>query len=131
VTQTLSGVDVLVVEDDDDTRDLLRIWLVAAGASVREANAGEQAIIQIRRQPPDVILCDLRLPGVDGCAFVQQVRDDLHLHIPVVALTGDATQQATLRTLEAGFNGHLVKPVARDVVVSQLARAVGRETRTR
>jgi CheY-like chemotaxis protein len=129
VVAELSGVDVLVVEDDIDTRDLLRIWLEASGAEAREASGGEQALQQVRHWPPDVILCDLRLPGVDGCSFVEQVRKDLMLPIPVVALTADATHEATVRTLEAGFNAHLVKPVAREVVVAQVARALGREQR--
>jgi CheY-like chemotaxis protein len=127
VAADLKGIDVLVVEDDLDTRDLLRIWLEAAGARVREASGGEQALEQVRHWPPDVILCDLRLPGVDGCAFVEHMRSRLNLHIPVVALTADATHEATVRTLEAGFNAHLVKPVAREVVLAQVARALGRD----
>jgi CheY-like chemotaxis protein len=126
VVAELSGVDVLVVEDDMDTRDLLRIWLEASGADVRVASGGELALLQILDRQPDVILCDLRLPGVDGCAFVEQVRKDLMLRIPVVALTADATHEATIRTLEAGFSAHLVKPIAREVVVSHILRALGR-----
>jgi CheY-like chemotaxis protein len=127
VTAELGGVDVLVVEDHVDTRELLRMWLEAAGANVREASGGEQALQQVRHSPPDVILCDLRLPGMDGCAFVKQMHGDLIRRIPVVALTADAAQEATVRTLEAGFNAHLVKPVAREVVVAQIARALGRK----
>jgi CheY-like chemotaxis protein len=123
----LSGVTVLVVEDDPDLLELLRQWLSGFGATVREARNGFQALDQVRLAPPDVILCDLHMPGLDGCAFIQRVKTELGLaHIPVIAVTGRAEREDLMRTMEAGFAGHLVKPVTPEAIRAQIDRALGR-----
>ena len=128
----LGTVSVLVVEDDDDTRELLRLWLEDAGTTVFQARDGREALRKISHVLPSVILCDLRMPGLDGCSFVKQMHTDLKLRVPVVALTAEADEGSVVRTLEAGFSGHMVKPVTRGAVLAQIARVVPRpERRTR
>ena len=128
----LRTVSVLVVEDDDDTRELLRLWLEDAGTTVFQARDGREALRKISHVLPSVILCDLRMPGLDGCSFVKQMHADLKLRVPVVALTAEADEGSVVRTLEAGFSGHMVKPVTRGAVLAQIARVVPKpERRTR
>jgi CheY-like chemotaxis protein len=124
----LSGVRVLVVEDHLDSLDLLQFWLERVGADVKAAASGLQAIASLGRDPaPDVIVCDLHMPGMDGCAFVTELREKLGLgHVPVIALTGSASDNALLRTLEAGFQAHLIKPVTGDAVARQVQRVLKR-----
>ncbi|MET0554630.1 MAG: response regulator [Vicinamibacteria bacterium] len=121
---TLLGVSVLLVEDNVDLRELLCIWLEIAGARVRQASDGHEALRAVRLAVPDVIICDLHMPGLDGCGFVDQMRRELKLDIPVIALTGSESERAVIRTLEAGFQGHLLKPVTREALVSQIGRAL-------
>jgi CheY-like chemotaxis protein len=121
----LFGASVLVVEDDDDLRALLRVWLEAAGAVVHDAADGIEALESVRRFRPDLIVCDLQMPGLDGCGFVQVVQEKLRLHIPAIALTGVAGAEAEVRTFESGFERHLRKPVTREVIVAQALRTLG------
>ncbi|MET0551714.1 MAG: response regulator [Vicinamibacteria bacterium] len=125
----LADVSVLVVDDDDDTRELLRLWLEDAGTTVFQARDGKEALRKISHVLPSVILCDLRMPLLDGCSFVRQMHDDLDLHVPVVAVTAEADQGSVVRTLEAGFAGHMVKPVSRKAVLAQIVRVLPKAER--
>jgi CheY-like chemotaxis protein len=124
VPPALDGVSVLLVEDNDDLRELLGIWLEIAGARVHHAANGLEAVRSVRLAVPHVIICDLHMPGMDGCGFVEHLRQELKLDIPVIALTGSESERALLRTLEAGFHGHLLKPITREALVSQIGRAL-------
>jgi CheY-like chemotaxis protein len=124
VTQ-LVGVSVLVVEDDDDLRALLRVWLEGAGALVHDAADGIEALECVRRARPDLIICDLQMPGLDGCGFVEVIRQELRLRIPAIALTGRPGTEAEIQTFESGFQRHLRKPVTREVIVAQAVRTLG------
>lgn len=122
----LSGVRVLVVEDHEDSLELMQFWLERVGATVSAARSGAQALgILELGPPPDVIVCDLHLPGMDGCALVGLVRGKLGLtQVPVIAVTGSVSEDAVLRTLDAGFQAHLVKPVTGEAVASQVRRVL-------
>jgi len=124
----LKDVAVLVVEDHPDLRELERFWLERAGAVVREASDGVEALVVLAaRPPPDVIVCDLHMPVMDGGTFVARLRDDArYRHIPVIALTGSATNRALIETLEAGFSAHLVKPVTDETLRAQIHRVLVR-----
>jgi CheY-like chemotaxis protein len=126
----LAGVVVLVIDDDPDLRALFRIWLEYAGATVVLAEDGLEALqmlveAQARRALPDVIFCDMKMPRLDGCGFVQRLRDELGLsRIPVIAVTGSPSAKALLRTLERDFQGHLMKPVTGQAIAAQVSRAM-------
>jgi CheY-like chemotaxis protein len=124
VPPDLDGVSVLLVEDNEDLRDLLGIWLEGVGARVQQAANGLEALRAVRLTVPHVIICDLHMPGMDGCGFVEHMRRELKLDVPVIALTGSESERALFRTLEAGFHGHLLKPVTREALVSQIGRAL-------
>ena len=120
----LDGVSILLVEDNEDLRELLGIWLESVGARVQHAANGLEALTIVRHAVPQVIICDLHMPGMDGCGFVEHMRRELRLSVPVIALTGSESERALFRTLEAGFHGHLLKPVTREALVSQIGRAL-------
>jgi CheY-like chemotaxis protein len=124
--EDLSGLVVLIVEDNLDFRTLMREFVEACGATVREARDGLDAMAQVTRSPVHLIFCDLRMPGLDGFAFVQRLRADPKLsRIPVIAVTGLASDQDVLKSWAAGFAGHLVKPVSREAIRVQMERVLG------
>ena len=123
----LRGISILLVEDHEDFRVALRLALEGAGATVREAGNGFEALASVQQAPPDLILCDLKMPRMDGCAFVTRLRELAGFgHIPVIALTGESSENNVVRTMEAGFHGHLVKPVSPEALRAQIHRVLGR-----
>lgn len=117
---------VLIVDDNPEFRDLLREFVESLGATVREARDGFEAMAQVMRSPPHLILCDLKMPGLDGFGFVERLHSQPDLpHIPVIAVSGLAGDADVLRSWSAGFAGHLVKPVNRDSIRAQLERVSG------
>jgi CheY-like chemotaxis protein len=123
----LGGVSIVLVEDDESFRVALRMWLEAAGATVREAGNGLEALALVQQAPPDVILCDLHMPEMDGGAFLERLRELAGFgHIPVIALTAQSSEGSVLQAMEAGFHGHLVKPISAEAVRAQIHRVLGR-----
>ena len=110
----LDGRSVLVVDDNEDTRHLLRTMLEAHGARVMTANSVDEARAALAREIPDVLVTDLAMPGEDGFSLLDYCRhhDDARLQtLPIMALTAYGTQQAQDRVLAAGFDAYLAKPV--------------------
>src|SRR5262249_20263808 len=119
----LRGVVVLVVEDPDDSRDMLYEMVAAFGAAVFTASNGPEAIDLLSAAVPDLVLLDLVMPGMDGFAFVEHLRERRHLaRVPVIAVTALGAPVDVMKTWEAGFNGHLVRPVTMDIIEAQLER---------
>src|SRR5437762_3247465 len=106
----LEGVDVLVVDDEIDARDLVAAVLGKCGASVRLASTVDEAIARIRERRPNVLLSDIGLPGDDGYELIRRVHE-IDPAIPAAALTAYATPQDVRRAIEAGFQAHVAKPV--------------------
>jgi PAS domain S-box-containing protein len=125
----LAGVRVLVVEDEADTRDLLVAALGHSGAEVDPAASASEAMAALRRHRPDVMVCDIGMPGEDGYALLSRVRalaaEDGGL-VPAVALTAYARSDDRRRALAAGYQVHLSKPVDPDELISAVARMAGR-----
>jgi CheY-like chemotaxis protein len=114
---------VVVAEDDPDMRELLRVWIEAMGARVVDAGDGANALHHARQEVPDVIVTDLKMPGVDGWSLLRFVRSERELsQVPVVAISGDASREMLLKTLQAGFSGYLVKPVSKATLEAELRR---------
>ena len=125
----LSGVRVLVVEDEADTRDLLSTALGHSGALVEPAASAGEALDALRRRRPDVLVCDIGMPGEDGYALLARVRDLTAEEgglVPAVALTAYARADDRGRALAAGYQVHLAKPVDPDELISLVARLAGR-----
>jgi CheY-like chemotaxis protein len=108
----LRGVQVLVIDDDSEARDLLRAVLEYCGAQVVSAESAVAGLASLGRVRPDVVVCDLVMPGDDGYALVRALRTRASVaHVPVVALTAYAFAHGADRALEAGFDAYLKKPV--------------------
>jgi signal transduction histidine kinase/CheY-like chemotaxis protein/CHASE3 domain sensor protein len=115
-------VRVLIVEDNHDTADSLAMLLETIGHDVRVAYDGERALELAAGDPPDVMLVDIGLPGMDGYEVSRRVRQDPRLtHVLLVALTGYGRAQDRERALAAGFQHHLVKPVDADALNALVA----------
>jgi signal transduction histidine kinase/CheY-like chemotaxis protein len=107
----LDGLAILVVEDSVDTAEATRLLLQDMGARVVVAKNGLEALDVLAGDEPDAVVCDLRMPGLDGFEFLRRLRADRRLgRLPVVALSGFASAGDFQRTREAGFDGHVGKP---------------------
>jgi signal transduction histidine kinase len=111
----LREVRVLVVEDEADTRQVLKLTLEHAGAIVETAATVRDAVEAFERARPDVLLCDIDLGREDGYALLRTLRALPGRRVPAVALTGYAKPQDHARALEAGFDLHLAKPGPADL----------------
>ena len=104
---------ILVVEDNERNLKLLRDVLEYAGYDVRVARTAEDGITSAVSEPPDLVLMDLQLPGIDGMEALRRLRENPRTaDIPVVAVTAQAMKQDRERALEVGFNGYIEKPIS-------------------
>jgi len=103
---------ILVVEDNDRSRRLLKVLLKAKGYEVIEATTGEGAMNCLRDQVPDLILMDIQLPNTDGLELTREIRSRAETeNIPIVAVTAYAMKGDRERILEAGCNAYISKPI--------------------
>jgi two-component system cell cycle response regulator DivK len=103
---------VLLVEDDRDNFELVRILLENAGYSVLSAHTGQGALEMARTEHPDLILMDLSLPIMDGWTAARELKHDPETaSIPLIALTAHTLPGDRQRALDAGFNGYISKPI--------------------
>jgi CheY-like chemotaxis protein len=110
----LRDIRVLVVDDDEDSRDMLTMVFEQYGAAVERAGSAAEALAAIERQRPTILLSDVGMPGEDGHALIRRVRDAERVSggcLPAIALTGYATAEDGARALAAGFQLHIAKPV--------------------
>jgi len=115
---------VLIVEDNDDAREMLSILLAQDGHEVQVAHDGPSGLQAALTFRPDVGLLDLGLPGFDGYALARSIRaHDEGRQIYLVALSGYGQLEDRLRSEEAGFDNHVVKPVDVDQLALLLQRA--------
>jgi two-component system, cell cycle response regulator DivK len=104
---------ILVVEDNERNLKLVRDVLEYGGYDVRVARTAEDGIALAVKEPPDLVLMDLQLPGIDGVEALRRLRENPRTaDIPVVAVTAQAMKQDRERALEAGFNGYIEKPIS-------------------
>jgi CheY-like chemotaxis protein len=112
--RSLEAVRVLVVEDDDDSREMTRLTLEAAGAVVVATASAQEALAAIAAQLPDVVLSDISMPGQDGRALLRDMRvifKKRRSRVPAVALTALGSREDRVASRDAGFHYHLDKPV--------------------
>ena len=104
---------ILVVEDNPLNLKLVRDVLRFAGYTVIEAQSGEEGLRVAREDPPDLVLLDLQLPGIDGTETLHRLRQGcLASHVPVVAVTAFAMAEDRQRASLAGFDGYVEKPIS-------------------
>ena len=124
----LDGVHVLIVDNEPDSRGLIRAVLEECGASVDEAASAGEALDRLRARRPDVLLTDIAMPAEDGYSLIRKVRalDDGRTVLPAAAFTAFATAQDRARALLAGFQAHIPKPVEPSELAAVVAALAGR-----
>jgi CheY-like chemotaxis protein len=124
----LEGTTVLVVEDDDDTREVMRAMLELCGATVLVAESAKRGLETFLTSRPNAIVSDIAMPGEDGYWLVREVARTLNTRdAPAVAVTAFAGQHPRSKALEAGFRAHLAKPVDPDVLCRTVAQVMAAE----
>jgi CheY-like chemotaxis protein len=126
----LPNVKVLVVDDDPNSREIVRRILVACDAEVSTAQSADEAIPLLGEFEPDVLISDIGMPGKDGLAFIREVRAHESTkqtpRLPAVALTAFARAEDRIRVLQAGYNTHVSKPIdPRELIAVVEALALG------
>ena len=120
---------ILIADDYDDNRELLRLMLETEGYHIREARNGREALDAALEEAPAVALIDLSMPSLDGWGLLREMRADERTRtVPCVAVTAFAANQDRLRALEAGFDAYISKPFrAKELIelVNSFARRGG------
>jgi len=102
---------ILVIEDHEENRRLLRDLLTSFGYELSEAVTGEDGLVAAEANPPDLILMDIQLPGIDGYEVTRRIKANPALrHIPVIAVTSYALSGDDVKALEAGCDAYVTKP---------------------
>ena len=109
----MAGELILVVEDNDKNRKLVRDVLTAKGYRLVEAETGEDGVRLARDEHPALVLMDIQLPGINGIEALRQLRaDPATAEIPVIAVTASAMTQDRQKILAAGFDAYQSKPIS-------------------
>lgn len=119
-----SGATVLVVDDDDNVREVLQRYLTRAGHTVIEAADGASGLNAVRREHPDLVILDLMMPGMDGldvCSAIRHTSD-----VPVIMLTALGSESDRVVGLEHGADDYVVKPFSPREVTLRVGRILGR-----
>jgi DNA-binding response OmpR family regulator len=114
---------VLIVDDEEDIRLVLQARLETAGFQVRTAINGMEALDRIRSNPPDLVILDVMLPGIDGfgvCAMIK--RDQRFSRIPVILLTARSQPQDRATGAALGADAHLLKPFRAEELLAEVRR---------
>jgi signal transduction histidine kinase/ActR/RegA family two-component response regulator len=126
--EDLSGIKVLVVDDEADARDLVGRVLGYCGAEVVLASSAEQALQMLLQEGPHVLISDIGMPDVDGFQLIRRVRKlqfSQAANVPAIALTAFTRDDDRRRALEAGFSDYLCKPVEAAELIAKVTNAVG------
>jgi CheY-like chemotaxis protein len=130
----LAGTRVLVVDDQEDARDLVRRVLADSGAEVLVASTAAEALALVEHTRPDVLLSDIGMPEVDGFELLRRVRalgPARGGRVPAIALTAFARSEDRTRALRAGFLVHVSKPIELAELVATVAAVAGRSAEPR
>ena len=119
ITESLK---VLLVEDQKDLRESLKVLLEIMGLEVQDAASGNDALVTLTQWEPNVALVDIGLPDIDGFDLARRIRaDSQYAEVKLVAMTGFSENAHRVAALEAGFDAYLVKPVSRDKLAATLS----------
>ena len=126
---SLQGLKVLVVDDEADTRELIREVLRECGSEVITSSSVDEALEALEEHKPDILISDLGMPDEDGYSLISKIRalpSERGGHIPAAALTAYARAEDRMRVLRSGFQFHLPKPVDSAELVTVVANLAGR-----
>lgn len=114
---------ILYVEDNQDNRTLVRRVLQAEGYTVLEASDAADALLVINSSTPDLILMDINMPDMDGYTLTTHIKSMPGMeNIPIIAITANVMRGDREKTIEAGCDGYIQKPIDVDVLPTQITR---------
>jgi two-component system response regulator QseB len=119
-------VNILFIEDDPMNRRVVKDMLDVAGATMAEAGLAEEGLARIEYENFDVVLMDLRMPGMDGMEAVRRIRarGDEKANLPIIVVTADTGTDLREQCIEAGADDVLFKPVAMDALFDSIGRVL-------
>lgn len=119
----MAKVKILVVDDEADIRELVRLNLTREGYEVLDCESGEQALNVSRSKGPDLVVLDLMLPGIDGLEVCKQLKaDPKTARVPIVILTAKGEEADVVAGLEVGADDYVAKPFSGKVLVARVRR---------
>lgn len=119
-------MNVLYIEDDRMNRRVVKDMLDVAGAMMTEAESAEEGLALLRAHRFDMLLVDLRMPGMDGMTAISQIRagPDANARVPIIVVTADAAPELRDQCIEAGADDVLFKPVAMEALFDTMGRVL-------
>ena len=124
----MTATSILIADDFDDTRELLRLLLETEGYAIREARDGREALDAARDEAPALALIDLSMPSLDGWGLLKELRaDERTRSIPCVAVTAFAANHDRQRALAAGFDAYISKPFRAKELIELVKRFVRKD----
>jgi two-component system, cell cycle response regulator DivK len=112
---------ILVIEDQEDNRRIVRDLLTSVGYEIIEAVTGEEGVTAAESHVPDLILMDIQLPGLDGYEATRRIKaNPALLHIPIIAVTSYALSGDDVKAFEAGCNGYVSKPFSPRALLAKI-----------
>lgn len=119
---------IIMIDDNKDLTEITCELLELIGYDVISASSGEEGIAKAKGQKPDVILCDIGMKGISGYDVAKYIRKDNELKdVPLIAISGYSSREDQERSIEAGFDKHLGKPVSIDVLKMTLDEVLKRK----
>jgi PAS domain S-box-containing protein len=125
----LSGLRILLIDDMQDSRELVAVVLRRYGAEVRDADSSEAGMAVLQQWLPDAVICDIGMPGEDGYGFIARLRalkPEQGGKIPAIALTAYGRLEDRLKALASGFQNHIIKPADPQELTITIASVTGR-----
>jgi two-component system, chemotaxis family, chemotaxis protein CheY len=121
-------IRVLAIDDSRTIRTMVQKAMVEAGFECVLADDGEQGVARFRENPPDVVITDINMPGLDGYGVIAAIRSgDVHRRVPILVLTTESAPHLKARAREAGATGWIIKPFEDEALVSVVRRVTGAE----
>lgn len=118
-------ITILVVDDMPENAAVLSRFLAPMGYKVEAVNDGETALVYVNKQPPDIILLDLAMPGMDGFEVCQRLKESPETrHIPIIIITGLTDREANIHAIEAGADDFLIKPFDRVLLEARIKNSL-------
>jgi CheY-like chemotaxis protein len=130
---SLGNSHVLVVDDEIDARELVKKLLEMAGATVSVAGSASEAMERILARKPDVLVCDIAMPGEDGYSLIRRLRvleGSQENPLPALALSAYARSEDRTKAIRSGFQNHLAKPVDPSELLAVVISLTGRNVAT-
>lgn len=126
----MTNYRILIAEDDTDINNLLKKILSASGYEIQQAFSGTEAAFFFDKNPPDLLLLDLMLPGMSGEQLLHQIREEWNCHIPVLVLSARNALKDKVTLLEIGADDYITKPFEPEEIAARVQAALRRSNRT-